>query len=1025
MPSSADSVALAIRAGVIPMLYKSNSSNSADHLSESVMVQTAQEHLAMYAKTGAATEASNLISSNSAIIEAAVKGIVIAYKVISGQLATMRDQRKRFEEEFQVGMASFTIPGHLESKDLSEEEKVVAGFFNKLEQHPLLFAYSGVKLVRNEDDPRTKRYCALPLYAMNQLKHPIASPRALDEARIAINLLFHSKAIQVMQNMADDFEMDSEFLDFFRSRYQGDNYLNARRAPRVILTVLFNILWSIQHPIDCETGFSLTVSESFKICEQFNTLLNQYLDDRVVPGPLQINSDKNNLIRMIKHVELRCHSLQVGFLLEKLRQFNLKDLTNSAHRVLRGLDTSLFKFLFNKIDVKTKTQYPDKLAAADIVDTISVLNALLNKNPVFLLKFDLERRKIPNSFLAKTYINPQVKTVIDIFIVFCHLTRSQRKQLVVSLRQCPEAGEDGDFIAWELKKFSKHYIEPIEQINIELLNETSNSLLLKKLPKLTASRLIPLLTLAIADFRTAVDLNCMDKIAEPEDSLFSSGKDQVQQINDAAQANSLPPPQLKLGDYDYHWRLSPYLSKLTPTAALAVDSLPSKQYKMTQITELLDCISELTQNYRSFLQFKSFQAFLMECLQYVDDAYQQFAEETQLIEQYLSFDGLLDRTSKDVVMEMVHALLDNLSIFRQSLDEITHIVAAPDFTELRKHELTKQVDRIEKKFIQLFNKEPTNFIRTYQRILSQVDMAPIRAEKIEKTKKRYEFSKQYFIKIQQTLIEHRPNLPIDPHFLSQLKKSKLEKYLKLIGLSIQHIDNLVLADNFSLDTYEFFRQLELINGETSERKEEDVKQSSYCKVILRELKNQFSQHVVKQPVAVPVHSRAARVSRPSLTESALLPPFHTVDPAPSPSPIKTPSSQEETEEQKMVRMFDILKKELQKVLEDYIQEKIQERPRHWFYKILQVFKGILGQLLTCMKERLLETKIQVAQKVVDTLKKSPSGNANITHVDLTLTSSEMNTLSRGALGRRTLFFRDRVFGENQQIKAEPTRVLVV
>jgi len=453
MPSSADSVALAIRAGVLPTLYKSNASNSSDHLNESAMVQTAQEHLAMYAKTGAAAEASNLISSNSAIIEAAVKGIVLAYQVISGQLATMKEQRKKFEEELKVGMASFTIPGQLESKDLSDEEKAVAGFFKKLEQYPLLFAYSGVKLIQSDDDSRTKRYCALPLYAMNQLKHPIASPRVLDEARIAINLLFHSKAIQVMQKMADDFETDSEFVAFFKSKYQGKNYLNERRAPRLILTVLFNILWSIQHPIDCETGFSLTMSENIKICTQFNNLLNQYLGDKTASGPFQINSDENNLIRMIKHVELRCHSLHVGFILEKLRQFNLKDLTNSAHRILRGLDTSLFKLLFSKVNVKTKTQYPDKLAAADVVDTIGVLNELLSKNSIFLLKFDLERRKIPNSFLAKTYINPQVKTVIDVLIVFCHLTRSQRNELISSLRKCPEAGEDGDFIAWELKKF--------------------------------------------------------------------------------------------------------------------------------------------------------------------------------------------------------------------------------------------------------------------------------------------------------------------------------------------------------------------------------------------------------------------------------------------------------------------------------------------------------------------------------------------------------------------------------------------
>ena len=255
-----------------------------------------------------------------------------------------------------------------------------------------------------------------------------------------------------------------------------------------------------------------------------------------------------------------------------------------------------------------------------------------------------------------------------------------------------------------MDEFSKHYIDPLEKINISIIEKTSNTSLLNKVPKLTASRLLPLLTLAVADFRIGVDVNQAEKINELGDGFFSSGKDQVQQINDAAQVNSSQPPKIELGEYSYHWLLSPYLSKLTPEAAASIDSLPCKQYKMTQITELLDNISELTQNYRSFLQFRSFQAFLMECLKYVNESYRQFSEETQLVEQFLSLDGLLDRTLKDVFVDMVDTLNDNISIFRQSLDDITHIVAAPDFTELRKHELIIQVNRIEQKFIKLFNK---------------------------------------------------------------------------------------------------------------------------------------------------------------------------------------------------------------------------------------------------------------------------------------------------------------------------------
>lgn len=1019
MPSQADCVALAIRAGIIPTLSKSNSSNSSDYVSEGLdMAKVAQEHMAKYVTMGPAAEVSSLLVSNSTLIEAAVKGVVLAYQGISNQVATLNEQRKKFEEELQLDIAFFTIPGHLESMDLSKEEQAVVGFFDKLiDKYPLLFAYSGIKLVRNEDDPRTKRYCALPLYAMNQLKHPIASPRALDEARIAINLLFHSKAIQSMQLMADDFRTDSKFIAFFSSTYQQENYLNKLRAPRLILIALFNILWSIQHPIDSETGYCLTMNENIKICADFKNLINRYLADKTLAGPYTINSNDNNLVRMIKHVEIRANALHVGFILEKLRQFNLKDLTNSAHRALRGLDTSLFKLLFTKINPVTKSRYPNKLAAADIADTMSLLNELINKNPIFLLKFDEERNHIPDSFLAQTYINPKVRTVIDVLIVFCHLTQSQRDTLIKTLRACPDAGEDGDLMAWELEKFSKNYIGPLEKVNLHVLKNTSNSSLLQKVPKLTASRLIPLVTLAVADFRTAVDANQIEKKDEQQsDSIYCFGKEQVQLINDAAQVNSSSPPKIELGDYPYHWLLSPYLPRLTSAAALSLDSLPCKQYRMTQITELLDCISELTQNYRSFLQFKSFQAFLMECLQYVDDAYRQFAKDTQLAEHYLSVDGLVDRTLKDVFMDMVDALKDNLIIFRQSLDDITHIVGAPNFTELRKHELTKQVNEIEQKFTKIFNKEPVNFINTYQRILSQVDMAPIRAEKIKKTKQLYEFSKKFFIETQKTLTDHLPQRPPAPHFLNQLKTDKLKKYLTIIDLSIKHIGGLIIDENFSVDTYEFFRQLQLIDEDAQLRKEDKIKDSTYCKVIIGELKTRFTQQDSSMDVglfSVSTPHRRAVASHLSVTNLSLYPmPLLTL---PSPSIRDCAPRVEESDVRNVSNSLLQLKKDFQKVLEDYISIKIQERPTHWFFKILQIFKQLFGQLFHVIRERQLETKIKVAQKVIGELKKSAKEASQTLVLDLKLSPSETKTLKHGSLGNQTLFFRNKLLGDNPQM----------
>ena len=1032
MPMQIPETEYAVRAGILTVLNKSNQSGSSDFAKDGLaMVSTAQDHMQMYVKSnGAAASVSDLISEHMDLVKLTVQGVVLAYTAICNQLETLNELRKNFEEELQLNMAFFTIPGQLEAMDLSIEQHAIVGFFKKLEKYPALFAYSGVKLIQQEEDSRTKRYCALPLYAMNHLKHPIASPRPLDEARIAINLLFHSKAIQTMQKMADDFRTDYKIVAFFKSMYEKQNYLNSLRAPRLILTVLFNILWSIQHPIDVETGYSLTLNENIRLCFQFKNLLNIYLADRTMEGPYKINKEDTDLQRMLLHIELRTNKLHYGFIDEKLRQFNLKDLTNSAHRTLRELDTSLFQLIFSKKNPVTGICYPDRLAAADIADTISILNELMNKNPIFLTTFNEECKKIPTTSLARTYLNPHVKTIIDVLIVFFHLTGKQRSQLIVFFENYLEAGEDGVFLARELSKFNQYYIKPIEEINEKLIKNAYGDTYLTKVSKRTAAILTALCTLVVADYKIDVDRRKTTELHKGNEenqnaSLYFSGKEQVQLINDSAQAYSQKLLKSDLNDATYHWALSPYLT-LTPKAAESIDSLPSKQYRMTQITELLDYINELTQNYRSFLQFKSFQAFLLECLQYVSSEYAQFAEEAMLVEQYLSLDGLLDRTLKDVLLTMVSKLSDNLLTFRQTIDEVTHLVGSPDFTELRKHELTKQVQRIEKKFTQLFGREPVNFINTYQRILSQVDMAPIRVEKTEKIKKLYLFSKDFLTETQKTLIASQPNLPKAPSFLCQLKKEKLAKYLKLIALAILHIEGLVADDNFLLDPYELFRQLQLIDvNQTLNRKEDKIKHSTFCQVIIEELKKRFSQQTIKLEGAPNIQLAAPSTSvqpEPITRVGANLfsspSPFRrlSANPAPSssnslaPPNIETsPLIAEESNERKTHRVFIILKNELKKVLEAYIEAKIQERPTHWFYLIVEGFKAFFAQYFNFIKEQLLETKLQVAQKVVDSLDRIPEDNFQLSHPRLTLTNSELNTLSQGTLGSKTLFFRENSF----------------
>ena len=1022
----------AIRAGFGVALYQSNLNNSSSLASDAV-INITKNRIETFAKSinsASSTSMTQLIEDNMDLIQLSMKAAIFAIQAFSEHMKATTEHRKRFEEELQLNIATFTIPGDLESKNLSLEHKAVERFLTKLNQFPALFAYSGVKKIVDTEDNRTRRMCALPLYSIHQLEHPSASPRDLDQARIAISLFFNSKATRALQNMTDMFSQDNRATIFFESWWEELNYLNDLRAPRFILTVLFNILWNLQHPIDCKTGYSLPLNESIRLCSQFNALLNIYLADEMSDSPYK-NDFKRHCFRIVRQIELKANNLYLGYIDEKLRQFNLKSLTNNAHLTLRELDTSLFQLIF-----KTRDNHPNQQAALDIADSIGLLNDLLDKNPAFFDVFDEQRKKIPGIFLTNTYLNPESCTVIDALIIFCHLTNKQRQILIESIYALPDAGENGYSLAEELSMFENDYILPLEKSL--LTKQPHNSSDPSSLAKYSALKLVPLFTLVAADFRIKVDTRkSLSRIKEITDhdgiSPYNAGNEQVQLINNTAQEYSSRPKGQASSHQVYHWSISTFM-KLTPEAAESIDHLPSKQYRMTQITELLDFISELTLSYKSFLQYKTFQSFLLDCLQRVDSEYRQFAEEATLVEQLLSLDGKLDRALKNILQTMITQLSDNLSAFRQSIDEISHIVGAPDFTELRKQELDKHIKRIEKKFVQLFRKEPINFTNTYQQILCHRDTSTIRSNRIDKTKQLFDFVLQFFEECKQVLLQHQPSLPKAPHFLSCLKQDKVSKYMSLIDYSIEHVERLVSDNNFLLNTPGLLSQLKRIDGnQTFNRTEEQIKKSTYCQVIIEELIRRWNLQSIKDKTPLPSQSLDPSQLYDSTpfrrTTYSLLPHSSMRQTAPIISPMAAysehslpssvpmhsseqeqehPEQAQEEEENHHIRpllnAYSDLRNELKSTLQIYLSSKENEQPTHWFFQQLQMIKNWFGYLCNFIYVRLLDTKIEVAQKVLNTLESDESSSTK-----LALTSLEMQTLTNGDLGTRTYYFRTHAF----------------
>jgi hypothetical protein len=1016
---------IAIRRGIMPIVSNKGQGTAATNSnytveSEKIGDSATSMMESMLVATASSNAMMDVLKEQKTLITVAIAGVVLAYQGISSLLSSTEQKRKKFEDELQTGLTTFCVHEKKEFSQLSAPEKAVVGFFRRLDapDYSKLRAFAGIKCVVHED--KSKHYYGLPLYKVPPIDLPNASPHLLDQAMISINAFFGSKSIHADEKIADEFRTDYWVVAPAKALIQGENYLNNRRAPRIILNALFNILWNLLHPVDCESGFSLSAVDSMQVCAQFSRFINEYMADRTEAGPHKIHSDnENDLVRMIQHIEMRAEQLSEGMDDENRRTFKLKDLPNIARQTLRELDKSLLRLLFRKTDPMTKTMNPDPLAATDIADYISVFNMLLGKDASFLKLFDTERKRIPRVFLENTFINTECTTVIDALIIFYHLTSEQRQQFIVSIRELPQATEQSKLLARELDLFANCYIKPLETTLATKFGHVGP----KERSRLLARIATPLCTIVAADFRIRVDTRTsLKRIKETRApsgvSPFLSGGEQIQLINDAAQeyaidqAESSAPSISFEGYLNYRWLISPFLD-LTPQAAKAIDSLPGKQYRMTQTTELLDYISELTLNYRTFLQYKSFQAFLKDCLQQIGEEYKQFATEAAQMEQQLSVDGRLDRTAKAVLLNMVTKLTVNLKVVKRVNDDLSHIVSSPDFTELRKQELEKTIKRIENKFMQLFGRPPVSFTNACQNILVSSESFTTRSIQCARAEELYARILQFFSETQKTLASHSPDLPSAPHFLSAGKPEKIPKYQKMIQHAITYINQLQADKIYTLDATSILNQLGMITEDgMQKRRFEDMDKSSFCKVILGGL-NTFLQVRVNQENASPTTAPAVPSDQSPIRERSISFFPHSRRGYASKRRSSLIASPETTSaigsHEEPNAVFNRLKRELIEKLQQYIAVKEQERPTNWVMRILHIFKNWFGLLSNYIRNRLLDTKIRVAQKVLHGLETMSEIGAPLTDNKLILSPNEMRTLSHGTLGRKTLYFRENAF----------------
>ncbi len=626
------------------------------------------------------------------VISAAIGGIAISYLAVSSQMSALANKRLSFDKERIAGIATFTLPTNKLEKDYYTEERVVKDFIDLAnhESNAAFATYFGIRHAVLENNKDVDFYSVLPFYRLSeQVDQPVASLDLLDQERKNIRLFFVSALPDIIADLDHEFQMGNKVFEFFKSTFEQSDYLNDLAAPRFIMISLSNLLWNLQHPVDAN-GFPLNINDCIDLCDQVDTYLNELLRAGA-PDIARINNDTNQLLSFVRKLKTHNAGLKRAYVDKQAHDLNLEDIANSVHRSLRIMDTNIYKLIYKRHNPVTGKDKPDARAAEDMAYRIGYINDLVIEAPGLLRAFDRMDTLMP----AGVRVNKQAINVMDVLIIFCHLPRVEKNKLFTRINAIPVS------LAVELTqtltKFDQKFIHPVKKITQATLkgkNWQSPDKL--SVASEVASRLLPLITLVIEDFRIIVD-SPAGLAAVHSSSLVVGGirvfggVEQVRAINQEAAGSA----------EHYKWDL-PFLLQLDAPTAQQLSSLPKQQYRMTQISQLLDNLSELIQSYRGFLLNIKFQQFVQDCLDKVGKEYRVLLDNIKQIDKAIPHDNLMRVNLSSIIGPMTRQLEVSALAFSIASKHSEQVLKLPDFTEQEQAEVGQKVTYIHLQYGVLF-----------------------------------------------------------------------------------------------------------------------------------------------------------------------------------------------------------------------------------------------------------------------------------------------------------------------------------
>lgn len=722
MPGSNHLIELALRAGVNSTISSAQGGSGQGSQSESIQakaLQRASEMAARGGQGGAAVSAQ--MSAQAEAISLAVKGLALACEAIMRQREVLNDKRLAHDKELRAGIATFVIPTNVEIAKLKSEERLLKHFFDFTfeSNHASFSRYLGIQVSDLGTEKGVKYYSVLPFYRMSDaLEQPVGSSKPLDEQRVAIHLFLRSALPDAISQIDNDFQTDHLLVEFFKSAWERGNYLNDLKGPRLIMMALSNLLWNMQHPVD-EDGYRLSVTSCMTICRDIELYLSQLLNESSSHCLGELHDESNQLMSFLRKIERHTKALRAAYTEEHLHELNIKDVADGAHHALRIMDQSIYGLIYKRRDVLTGKDEADESSSKKLAYMVMSLNGILAGNPRFIDAFSPFVDRIPvvkqsDSLEDLTYLNRLPLTVIDILIIFCQLSPKKRERLTKSILDSTAdtlAGRQVEDDALEfvqtLNTFHTVFVTPIDVISGDELFSSSfqsfkthfSHVNRKAIRRLTARRLVPLITLLLEDHKIPVDTPVtFDRAQLSKDSpreRFLSGKQQIEAINRSAET----------GRGYYEWALSRLLRLKEGEGAAHLDMLLRYEYRMTQMTNLIDSIKELVHDYRSFLQHKPFQQFLLKCLGRLQAEYNFLRQKITDIDTYISHDKHISRNLHDILRPLMTRLGSSFEAITLAVSNVERVVGAPGFIDQQRRLLASKLAEMHGKYYELFEED--------------------------------------------------------------------------------------------------------------------------------------------------------------------------------------------------------------------------------------------------------------------------------------------------------------------------------